>query len=91
MITNFNTEFKNSEVIIDKDFSDYIKNFKDFDCIYPFVGESLDFINKLKKEYNLNINFIYREEDIFCWKYSTKGFFNFKKNIIKIIKELDLD
>ena len=91
LITNFNTEFKNSEVIIDKDFSNYIKNFKDFDCIYPFVGESLDFVNKLKEEYNLNINFIYRKEDIFCWKYSTKGFFNFKKNIVKIIKELDLD
>ena len=91
LITNFNAKFKNSEVIIDKDFSDYIKNFKDFDCIYPFVGESLDFINKLKEEYNLNINFIYRKEDIFCWKYSTKGFFNFKKNIVKIIKELDLD
>ena len=90
LITNFNTEFKNSEIIIDKNFSDYIKNFKDFDCIYPFIGETLDFVNKLKKEYNLNINFIYRKEDIFCWKYSTKGFFNFKKNIVKIIKELNL-
>ena len=36
---------------------------------------------------NTDINFITREEDIFCWEFSNKGFFNFKKNIPDILKK----
>ena len=31
---------------------------------------------------------IYRKEDLFCWKYAKKGFFNFKKNIPLIIEKI---
>ena len=56
--------------------------------VYPGAGDNLDFINK-----NLTPNansFIRRKEDIFCYQFSNKGFFNFKKNIPRIISELNL-
>ena len=56
--------------------------------VYPGAGDNLDFINK-----NLMSNansFIRRKEDIFCYQFSNKGFFNFKKNIPQIISELNL-
>ena len=56
--------------------------------VYPGAGDNLDFINK-----NLMPNansFIRRKEDIFCYQFSNKGFFNFKKNIPQIISELNL-
>ena len=49
--------------------------------LYPTVGESLDFINTN----NLKIEFLYRKLDQFSWKYCTKGFFNFKNYIPKIV------
>ena len=53
-------------------------------ALYPCVGENLDFIksNNLK-----NISFSYREIDQFSWKYSNKGFFNFKNYIPKIVQK----
>ena len=56
--------------------------------VYPGVGDNLDFIDR-----NLMTNansFIRRKEDIFCYQFSNKGFFNFKKNIPRIISELNL-
>ena len=60
-----------------------IKNIsEDVYGLYPTVGENLDFINSN----NLNkIKFLYRKLDQFSWQYCTKGFFNFKNYIPKII------
>ena len=58
-----------------------------FDAVYPSVGENLDFLREVQKKNNTDINFITREEDIFCWEFSNKGFFNFKKNIPDILKK----
>ena len=64
---------------------DDIKKIKeDFYIFYPYVGENLDFINlnNLTK-----VNFLYREIDLFAWRYCNKGFFNFKNYIPKIIQK----
>ncbi len=56
--------------------------------VYPGVGDNLDFLDK-----NLMPNancLVRRKEDIFCSQFSNKGFFNFKKNIPRIIRELKL-
>ncbi len=56
--------------------------------VYPGVGDNLDFLNqqiKLHSKY-----FIKRKEDLFSFQFSNKGFFNFKKNIPRIINELGL-
>ena len=49
--------------------------------LYPTVGENLDFINTN----NLKIEFLYRKLDQFSWQYCSKGFFNFKNYIPKIV------
>ncbi len=53
-------------------------------CLYPSVGENLDFINSKKLK---NISFLYRKIDQYSWKYCNKGFFNFKNYIPKIVQE----
>ena len=53
-------------------------------ALYPEVGENLDYLNLNKLE---NISFLYRKIDQYSWKYCTKGFFNFKNYIPKIIQE----
>ena len=58
-----------------------IKNYESCYCLYPTVGENLDFVLS-----NLsNYKFIYRELDQFSWQFCNKGFFNFKTYIPKII------
>ncbi len=50
-------------------------------CLYPTVGENLDYLNSN----NIKLNFLYRKLDQFSWQYCNKGFFNFKNYIPKII------
>ena len=67
------------------------KNSKSFDVIYPCVGENYSFLKMLIKKNNLNINFITRKEDKFCWKFSNKGYFNFKLNLPIILSTFKLN
>ncbi len=61
-----------------------IEDIADAYLFYPTVGETLDFI----KSRNFNkINYLYRKLDQFSWQYCSKGFFNFKNYIPKIIQE----
>ena len=48
--------------------------YKFIDVIYPGVGNNLDFINKYAHQNQININFIYREEDLIYWNYANAGF-----------------
>jgi len=63
-----------------------IKNLKeDVYCLYPKIGENLDFIYNNKIQ---NIKFLYRKIDQISWKFCNKGFFNFKNYIPKIIESI---
>ena len=62
-----------------------IKNLDSCYCLYPTVGENLDYINHNSLK---NIDFLYRKLDQNSWKFCNKGFFNFKKYIPKIIENL---
>ena len=64
---------------------------KDFDIVYPSVGENLSFLKRVIKKNNLNINYLTREEDNYCWQFSNKGYFNFKSNIPKILSQFKLN
>ena len=55
------------------------------------IGKSSDFIDDVIKKNNLNVNFILRKEDEFCWKFSNKGYFNFKLNIPIILSTFKLN
>jgi len=69
----------------------FTKTSKSFDVLYPSIGENFSFLKMLLKKDNLNINFITRKEDEFCWKFSNKGYFNFKSNIPIILSTFKLN
>ena len=52
-----------------------------FDVVYPAVGDHLDFLFRLRDESGVALHLLKRPEDVFCWHYAKKGFFNFKKHI----------
>ncbi len=62
-----------------------IKNLESCYCLYPTVGENLDYINQKTLK---NVEFLFRRLDQKSWKFCNKGFFNFKKYIPKIIEDL---
>ncbi len=63
-----------------------IKNLENCYCLYPTIGENLDYINQNSQK---NIEFLYRKLDQNSWKFCNKGFFNFKKYIPKIVENLE--
>ncbi len=85
-------EIKNQSEFLDSNgLMNFTKTSKSFDVLYPSIGENYSFLKRLIKKNNLNINFITREEDEFCWKFSNKGYFNFKLNIPKILSTFRLN
>jgi hypothetical protein len=85
-------EIDDSFVLVNEDeIEELLGSLKNFDIVYPSIGENMSFIKKKVKEKNLNLNFITREEDIFCWNFSNKGYFNFKSNIPKILAKFQLN
>jgi len=81
----------NFELINEIRIEELMENLKDFDVVYPSIGENMSFLTKTVKEKKLNLNFITRDEDIFCWNFSNKGYFNFKSNIPKILAKFQLN
>jgi len=85
-----NTDLK-IEFIEEKKFIELSNNEKDFDVIYPSVGDNMSFLKRVIKKNNLIINYLTREEDKYCWQFSNKGYFNFKTNIPKILSQFKLN
>ena len=75
----------------ENDFTNFTETFKTFDVVYPSIGENFSFLKRLIKKNNLKINFVTRKEDEFCWKFSNKGYFNFKSNIPIILSTFKLN
>ena len=79
------------EFIEGNKFIELSNNDKDFDIVYPSVGENMSFLKRIIKKNNLNINYLNRAEDKYCWQFSNKGYFNFKTNIPKILSQFKLN
>ena len=79
------------EFIEGNKFIELSSNDKDFDVVYPSIGENMSFLKRVIKKNNLNINYLTREEDNYCWQFSNKGYFNFKSNIPKILSQFKLN
>ena len=92
--TLIRNQIKNSNIVIElideNKFIELSNKIKNFDIIYPCVGENMSFLKKIIKNNNLIINYLVREEDKFCWQFSNKGYFNFKSNIPKILNQFKL-
>ena len=80
----FASEISNSR-IIDED--TFMSLNAQFDVLYPSIGENMDFLDREFKDID-KLHFIGLKEDIYCWQFSKKGFFNFKKNIPEVINYL---
>ena len=80
-----------AKLLDENSFINFTENSKSFDVVYPSIGENFSFLKKLIKKNKLKINFIARKEDEFCWKFSNKGFFNFKSNIPIILSTFKLN
>jgi deoxyribodipyrimidine photo-lyase len=91
MKNQLNIANNNFELIDENKMQELSKSLKNFDIVYPSIGENMSFLNKMVKEKKLIINFIIRDEDIFCWNFSNKGYFNFKSNIPKILAKFQLN
>ena len=83
---DFSDIYTKSEILNGGDIKKVIDANQNIDVIYPCIGENLSFLEK--HNYDIKLNYIYRYEDLFCWKYAKKGFFNFKKNIPLIIERV---
>ena len=78
-------------IINDIDLITLTNTIKNFDVIYPCIGENMTFLRSISKKKDLNLNFILREEDRFSWQFSNKGYFNFKSNIPKILSKFKIN
>ena len=86
ILKDFSDIYANSEILAGDDIKKVINANENIDVIYPCIGENLSFLEKYNND--IKLNYIYRYEDLFCWKYAKKGFFNFKKNIPLIIERV---
>ena len=90
MIYDQKKRFNQIQIYDETKFQTLIEKVKYFDVIYPCIGENYSYLNNIEKTRNLKLNFILRDEDRFSWQFSSKGFFNFKNNIPKIITNFNL-
>ena len=79
------------EFIEGNKFIELSSNDKDFDIVYPSIGENMSFLKRTMKKNNLMINYLIRDEDKYCWQFSNKGYFNFRSNIPKILSQFKLN
>jgi len=91
MKDQLNKNDNNFELVNENNTEKLLENLKNFDIVYPSIGENMSFLKKMIKEKKLIINFITREEDIYCWNFSNKGYFNFKSNLPKILAKFQLN
>ncbi len=56
---------------------------------YPCVGYEKDRINKMCSEFNLDIKYLHDSFDLECWPHAKSGFFKFKNNIDKFLRNMN--
>ena len=88
LLNEFNSNFSNVKSISSSKLAEELAN-NSLDVLYPGIGDNLDFLQRLKKQRDLEFNYLIREEDLYSWKFAKKGFFKFKENIPKINEFLE--
>jgi hypothetical protein len=90
LVGDFQARCDGSEVISADDFEIFASQNDGVDVIYPSIGDNLDYLKRMQSTHNLTVNFRKKQQDLFCWQFAQKGFFNFKRNIPHIIEHFNL-
>ena len=78
----------NNATLLSTDLESTLSAHKSLDVVYPFIGENLSFLDNVKSKTSIRYSFLVRNEDSVSMQYCRKGFFQFKKNIPKILEDL---
>ena len=84
LIDKVNKLIPNSAVLQSNEIGTLLNDHRYIDIIYPGIGHNLDLINKYAHQKQINMNFIYRETDLFYWKFANSGFNKFKTSFYRI-------
>ena len=91
VINDQKKRFDKFKVIDEFELENILEDIKNLDVIYPCIGENMSLLKRISKKNKLNYNFILRDEDIFSWQFSNKGYFNFKANLPKILSKFKIN
>ena len=87
VVSQFCKIFTNA-TILSSNIESTIRSIHTFDIVYPFIGENLTFLKRLRSKTSIEYCCLFRHADHISMQYCQKGFFNFKKNIPKILESL---
>ena len=85
LVSAFCENHKNAQVIDAAALRAIAASQRGLDVVYPAIGDNFDFLRRLRDESGVLLHFLKRPEDVFCWQFAKKGFFNFKKHIPDMI------
>jgi hypothetical protein len=88
LVTAFCENCGNAELIDASALASMAGNQPGFDLVYPHIGDTWDAMRRLRDGAGVPLHPLKRPQDLFCWQFAKKGFFNFKKNIPEIISFL---
>ena len=88
LVTAFCKNCGNAELIDASVLETMAGNQPGFDLVYPHIGDTWDAMRRLRDGAGVPLHPLKRPQDLFCWQFAKKGFFNFKKNIPEIISFL---
>ncbi len=84
VIESVNKLIPNSVIIKSDDLDILLRDYKYIDIIYPGVGHNLDLINQYTHLNKIDVNYIYRDEDLTYWNHTKSGFYKFKTSFYKL-------
>lgn len=85
LVTAFCKNCGNAELIDASALETMAGNQPGFDLVYPHIGDTWDAMRRLRDGAGVPLHPLKRPQDLFCWQFAKKGFFNFKKNIPEIV------
>jgi hypothetical protein len=88
LVTAFCENCGNAELIDASAWASMAGTQPGFDLVYPHIGDTWDAMRRLRDGAGVPLHPLKRPQDLFCWQFAKKGFFNFKKNIPEIVSFL---
>ena len=85
LVSTFCENYANAQVIDASSLRAMAASQQGLDVVYPAIGDNLEFLYRVRDESGVALHLLKRPEDVFCWQFAKKGFFNFKRHIPDMI------